>query len=405
MHLIVDAHQDLAYNALNFGRDYTLSALETRRRETESGSTAPALNGHATLGLPEYVAGRVAVIFGTLFVAPARHASPASERSSYADPQQAHDLYARQLDYYRQLTDEHETFRLVGTVADLESVLETWAAPDAPGTDVTFGARDERDAREAREARAAQVAADLRDNRDVDNTLPPTTRRIGLVPLMEGADAIREPQEAEWWQERGVRLVGLAWAGTRYAGGTGEPGPLTPEGRRLVDVLGDLGLMLDLAHASDESYLQALDRFQGVVVCSHANPRALMKGFSRPERLLSDEMIERLAEAGGVIGVVPYNRFLKADWQPSDPKSSVTIDHLAAMIDHICQVTGSAAHVGIGSDFDGGFGVERVPAEFDTIADLQKLDAALTLRGYSQQDVAAILGQNWLGVLRRGLPA
>ncbi len=75
------------------------------------------------------------------------------------------------------------------------------------------------------------------------------------------------------------------------------------------------------------------------------------------------------------------------------------------MIDHICQVTGSAEHVGLGSDFDGGFGVERAPAELDTVADLQKLAPALRERGYAERDVEAILGQNWIRVLGRGLPA
>jgi len=233
----------------------------------------------------------------------------------------------------------------------------------------------------------------------------PDGRQVGVVPLMEGADGIREPEEAAWWQERGVRIVGLAWTGTRYAGGTGEPGPLTPEGRRLVSVLGELGLILDLSHASDESFLEALDRFEGTVIASHANARALLPDYARPERLLTDEMIRRLAEAGGVIGVVPFNRFLKDSWTPEQGKATVTLDDVVAHIDHICQVTGSAAHAAIGSDFDGGFGVERTPAEIDTVADLQKLVPKLRARGYSEADVAAILSGNWLGVLRRGLPA
>jgi membrane dipeptidase len=303
------------------------------------------------------------VVFGTLFVAPQAHRPAPCDTRGYSNPEEAHRLYAQQLDYYNQLTDEHEAFRLISTRGDLEEVLATWQGPDEAG------------------------------------------RRVGLVPLMEGADGIREPGEAAWWQERGVRLVGLAWSGTRYAGGTGAPGPLTPEGRRLVSVLSDLGLILDLAHSSDESFLEALDRFEGTVVCTHANARGLLKDFARPERMLSDDMIRRLAEAGGVIGVVPYNNFLKAGWQPSEGAQSITLDHVLAHIDYICQLTGSAAHVGIGSDFDGGFGVERTPAELDTVADLQKLGPALAARGYSAADVDAILSQNWLGVLRRGLPA
>jgi membrane dipeptidase len=222
---------------------------------------------------------------------------------------------------------------------------------------------------------------------------------------MEGADGIREPAEAEQWLERGVRLVGLAWSGTRYAGGTGEPGPLTPEGRELLNVMASLGLMLDLSHLSDESCLEALDRFQGTVVATHANPRALVRNPARPERFLTDEMIRHLAERGGVVGIVPFNRFLTGDWKNSDGKQAVTLARVVAMIDHICQLTGSARHVGLGSDFDGGFGVESVPAEIDTVADLQKIGVALQTQGYAEKDVAGILGLNWVEVLRRGLPA
>jgi len=102
---------------------------------------------------------------------------------------------------------------------------------------------------------------------------------------------------------------------------------------------------------------------------------------------------------------VPYNRFLKPNWQPADGKDSVTLNDVVAMIDHICQVTGASAHAAIGSDFDGGFGVERVPAEIDTVADLQKLADVLREQGYAEGDVAGILGQNWVRVLRQGLPA
>jgi membrane dipeptidase len=360
MPLIVDAHQDLAWNALTFGRDYTRAVAAARAAERNS--PAVLRNGNTLLGLPEYLQGQIAVIFGTLFDAPARQQSGAWDAQAYATPQEAHVLAQAQLDYYHRLADDNEAFELIGSRADLERVLVSWDPPDpAP--------------------------------------------RVGLVPLMEGADPIREPQEAEAWMARGVRIVGLAWSATRYAGGTAEPGPLTPEGRRLLDVMADIGLILDLSHASDESFFQALDRFPGTVIASHANARALVKEFARPERLLSDDMIRRLAEAGGVIGVVPYNRFLKSGWQAGDPKHAVTLADVVAHIDHICQVTGSAAHVGLGSDFDGGFGVERTPAEIDTVADLQKLDGALRAHGYAPADVEAILGQNWINLLRRGLPA
>jgi len=385
MPLIVDAHEDLAWNALTFGRDYTRPAHVTRQLEKDT--PTPARNGHTLLGLDDYRRGRVAVIFATLYATPFRHRS-AWETQVYADSREAHRLYAAQLDSYRRLADEHDDFRIIGNQKDLQDVLATWDQPEPATEAAQDSPADDRPANNP-----------TADDRTVEG------HRIGLVPLMEGADAIEDPDEADWWMERGLRIVGLAWAGTRYAGGTREPGPLTPEGRQLLSAMADAGLMLDLAHASDASYLEALDRFEGVALVSHANPRALLKGYPRPERMLSDEMIARLAERGGVIGILLQNRFLKAGWRAGDPREAVTLDRAVAMIDHICQVTGSFEHAGLGTDFDGGAGLEGAPAEVDTIADLQKLGPALRTRGYTEAAITAILGGNWLRLLQRGLPA
>ena len=366
MPLIIDAHEDLAWNILSFGRDYSRSAHLTRK--LESGTDTPKHVGQTVLGRDEYLAAQVAVIFATLFVCPRRRQDGAWETQVYADPREAHRLCAAQLDCYHRLSDAQAPFRLIGNRRDLQEVLATWEGdPRSP-------AGDDR-------------------------------RRIGLVPLMEGADAIVEPAQAAWWMERGLRLVGLAWSGTRYAGGTTEPGPLTPEGRRLLQVMAEVGLMLDLAHTADDAFLEALDRFEGTVLVSHANPRALMPRYANPERLPTDTMIRRLAERGGVMGIMPHNDFLKVGWRRGNRRDEVPLARVIAMIDHVCQVTGSAAHVGLGTDFDGGRGLDHLPPELDSIADLPKVGAALRAHGYSEDAIAAILGQNWLRILERGLPA
>jgi membrane dipeptidase len=77
---------------------------------------------------------------------------------------------------------------------------------------------------------------------------------------------------------------------------------------------------------------------------------------------------------------------------------------VAAQIDFVCQLAGDARHVGLGSDFDGGFGYPSTPAEINTIADLQKLAPLLREKGYAEADVAAIFGQNWLALLEQTLP-
>jgi membrane dipeptidase len=131
----------------------------------------------------------------------------------------------------------------------------------------------------------------------------------------------------------------------------------------------------------------------------HSNP-----GVFTTSRGLSDEMIAVLAERGGVIGIVPYNRFLKPEWRKGDPREEVSVITVVDAIDHVCQVTGNADHVGIGTDFDGGFGLEHVPAGIDSVADLQKLIEPLKERGYTEAQTEQIMAGNWLRVLRASLP-
>ena len=356
--LLVDAHEDIAWNILTFGRDYTRSASWIRAQERET--PVPSYNGNTLLGREEWLAGRVGVIFATLFVSPARRRLGEWDTQTYKDSREAYRLAYLQLDAYRRLADTCSQFRLIGTQDDLKEVLDSWFSPPTATADPY----------------------------------------IGLVPLMEGADPIPKPKMVEEWYEEGVRIVGLAWEETAYAGGTHEPGPLTRAGIQLIEIMADLGLILDLSHLAEEAYYQALDRYEGTIVVTHANPRR----FLPTSRGLSDEMIVRLAERGGVIGVVPYNAFLKPGWHKGDPKSAVHLADVADVIDHVCQLTGDAMHVGIGSDFDGGFGVEHVPAEIDTVADLQKLGSILEERGYTTEQVSNILGGNWLRLLTNSLP-
>ena len=360
--LIVDAHEDIAYNILNFGRDYTHSADETRRLEHESGSAAPKHNGETLLGWPDYQRGRVAVVFSTLFVTPIGHRTGEWDKQAYADFDQAHCLYRTQLDAYSKLADDHpDHFRIIGSRTDLETILTHWADPKAE------------------------------------------SHPVGLVPLMEGAEGVRSPSELDEWWEWGVRIIGPAWAGTRFCGGTQEPGPLTNEGRLLLKAMAGIGFTLDLSHMDELSARQALDLYHGPIITSHANAAALVPGYDG-NRLLRDDVIQGILERDGIIGVVPFCRLLNSEWEIGDPRDSITLETLAAHVDHICQMAGDARHVGLGSDFDGGFGLSAVPAGVDTIADLQKLGPILAAKGYNDEQIAAVLGKNWLRHLQTSLP-
>ncbi len=80
---------------------------------------------------------------------------------------------------------------------------------------------------------------------------------------------------------------------------------------------------------------------------------------------------------------------------------SVPLDHIVAHIDHICQTIGDATHVGIGSDMDGGFGAADIPDPLDSSADLPLIAGALRGKGYGEDDIAGIMGGNWVDLLRR----
>jgi membrane dipeptidase len=361
MKIVVDAHEDIAWNMLTFGRDILRPVAETRA--LEAGTEVLTHVSQALLGYPEWIRGGVAVVFATLFAAPQRRQAGPWETLCYADAEQAHRLYRLQLDAYQRLLEAHaDQLRLIRSRADLEQVLATWEG----------------------EAPAAPV--------------------VGWVLLMEGGDGVREPAELPEWYELGVRALGPAWAGTRYSGGTREPGPLTLDGRALLEAMADLEMSLDLSHMPEEAALESLDRYPGTILVSHGNARALLDGSPIPERHLTDLVIRRVAERDGVIGIVPYNRFLKGGWVVEDGRAVVPLDRVVQQIDYICQRVGDAGHVGLGSDFDGGWGLAMTPEGLDSVADLRLIGDALAVRGYSQEDVGGVLSGNWLKLLRRSLP-
>jgi membrane dipeptidase len=355
--ILVDGHLDIAFNALCFDRDPRVSALETRAREGDRAEEP--LRGRCMVGLPELRGGRVAVAFGTLFLGPRDRWSGSgnSERVTYASAEEAERGALAQLDFYRELTNEEGSgFRLVESRSDLEAVLEGWED----------GA----------------------------------TGDVGIVPLMEGADPIRDPADAPGWFDRGVRIVGLAWGRTRYAGGTGAPGPLSAGGRKLVPALERAGLGLDLSHASEESFHEALDLFDGPAIASHSNPRRICPG----DRQISGAMIRRIAERGGVVGTALCSRMLRKGWL-EEGKPEIPLRRVAESVHHVAQVAGTHRAAGVGSDFDGGFGAEAAPRGLDTIADLPHLADALSDLDFSDEAIEDVLGKNWLRYLEGLLPA
>lgn len=121
-------------------------------------------------------------------------------------------------------------------------------------------------------------------------------------------------------------------------------------------------------------------------------------------RLLSDDVIKGVIAHGGIVGIMPANWAVDPTWREHRNKRDVHLSAVVDAIDVVCELAGDARHVGIGTDFDGGFGAATIPAELDTIADLPLLADALAQRGYQPEDVAGIMSGNWLRLLRGQLP-
>lgn len=353
--LIIDGHLDLGWNIVNYGRDYTRSALELRWES--AGKAIERVAGKCMVGLPELLRGGVAVLKGAIFVIPRRLRRSGLQIASYQTSAEAAQWGWRMLDEIEALAARSEYFTLVRNVAELEAALATWQ-PDSPE-----GAR-----------------------------------RIGIIPAMEGADPIETPGHLGQWHERGLRCLGLSWGRTRYAGGNTEPSGLTDPGRQLLREMRGLGVILDVAHLAEQAFWDMLDVWQGSFVYTHGNARR----FVQSQRALSDDQIKALAARNGVMGIGLYNGFFqlhRAD------RAGVTITDVVNAIDYVCQLLGTCEHIALGSDLDGGFGAENAPAGIDTIADLQLLPHALRARGFAESHVNLIMHGNWLRFLRENLPA
>ena len=167
---------------------------------------------------------------------------------------------------------------------------------------------------------------------------------------------------------------------------------------QLVKALDRYGIIHDLSHLAEESFWQLLDVSGGPMMASHSNCRAIVP----TDRQLSDAMIRAVASRGGVIGINFFDKFLIP---PSEyGQRRATLGDVVVHLRHMCELIGDARHVGLGTDMDGGLGREQIPVEIRTSADLPRVADALADGGFSDDDVLAILGGNWVEFFGRALP-
>lgn len=353
--IIVDAHLDLSMNALEWNRDLRWTTNEIR--ESESGMSDKPDRAKGTVSLPSMREGKVALCVATQI---GRYVKRGNNLPGWRSPEQAWAQTQGQLAWYRAMEEAGEMVQ-IKSAKDLDSHLELWKSGQSH---------------------------------------PP----IGYVLSLEGADSIVSMSHLKTAFGYGLRAIGPAHYGPgTYAQGTDSKGGITIKGRDLLKEMEALGIILDATHLCEESFNDALDLFNGPVWASHNNCRF----FVDHNRQFSDRQILQLADRGAVIGVALDAWMMVPGWVrgTSTPENmNVSLEIMAANIDHICQLTGNSLHAGIGSDLDGAFGKEQCPYDLDTIADLQKISEILRKRGYSETDTENIMSGNFIRFLRKNLP-
>lgn len=251
---------------------------------------------------------------------------------------------------------------------------------------------------------------------------------VAAVIGVEGGYGIRDDLAAvDRLAEAGVRCLTLTWleptAWADAAGAPAEHGGLTRFGRRVVERLHELGLAVDVSHASDQATLQAIEVADRPVIASHSGVRAV----ADHPRNLPDSLLESLASVNGVVGINFFPAYLSAAYargfrqlrrslgngafgdagrealreSAGRELPPVPLSRLARHIEHAIRVAGEDA-VGLGSDFDG---IPALPDGMRDVRDLPALTDLLAGRGMPEGTLAKVRGDNFRRVFRAVLPA
>lgn len=222
--------------------------------------------------------------------------------------------------------------------------------------------------------------------------------RIAAVFHLEGAEPIgRDLAELEMLYAAGLRSLGPVWSRpNRFGHGvpfrfpsSPDTGPgLTEDGLRLVDRCGELRILVDLSHLTEDGFWAVARRTKAPLVATHSNAHALCNAA----RNLTDRQLDAIAATGGLVGVNFATAFLRKDGRML---ADVPLTRILAHVDHLIARLGEDG-VGLGSDFDGAL----VPAELGGVEGLPRLVAAMRAHGYGEALVGKLCHGNWLRVLR-----
>lgn len=312
----------------------------------------PAPGEARCVSMPALRAGRVRVVLATIFVERGPEGRGMPWGYDGDDPDSSRDAALRQVEWYESL-ERRGGAKIIRTRDDLDSQMR--AGSDAPP---------------------------------------------GLVLLMEGADPISSGADVAFWHARGVRVIGLTWAlGSRWAGGNATGGALSDGAEDVIRAIDSLGIVHDASHLSDESFDGLISLTRARTVASHSNARALLvtpASPARPDRHLTDRQMRIIAGRGGIIGLNLYGKFLASGRE-------ATLADAVAHVQHVASVAGRAT-CALGSDFDGGFGPDQVPAGLRGPDQLDALADSLAACGWSAAERESIAWRAWHDLLRDALP-
>ena len=228
--------------------------------------------------------------------------------------------------------------------------------------------------------------------------------KLAVILGMEGLSPLGENPEGIYaLYQLGFRQISLTW-NEQNALGTGAKGDenrgLTELGKRAVEIMENLGIILDVSHANDRTFWDIYELATKPIIASHSNARALCP----VKRNLTDEQIKAIGERGGLIGINAFNEFIHAD------RDKRNVDYLINHMEHIAELIG-IDHLAFGFDFfeyleedtsqsfiedpyRGTSGIEDISKAPNLISKLQE-------RGFSQEDIERISYKNYLNLMDR----
>ena len=196
-------------------------------------------------------------------------------------------------------------------------------------------------------------------------------------------------QNVKHFAQRGVVYITLCHNGDNdicdSARGCNTHNGVSRFGEKVIQEMNRCGIMVDMSHANEKSFYDALQISSTPIVCSHSNCRALCDS----PRNLDDDQLRALAAKGGVAQITLYHGFLR------DQGEATVLDAIAHL-EHAIEIMG-IDHVGIGTDFDGDGGVKG----FANSSEMINFTLHLLRRKYSEQDIRKIWGGNWLRVMAK----